>query len=115
MPHMRMWKVPPKYLCRKHLLGEHVEMHMYASAIRLKRSIKGHIEKGQVETHNIKSRHDILAKEMLRRGYKHNSPLNFRTKRREGKINVKENIQALRKRCRECRKRIDSYSRVRRK
>lgn len=82
---------------------------MYASAIRLKRSIKGHIEKGQVETHNIKSRHDELAEEMLRRGYRHNSPLNFRTKRREGKVDAKANLRELSKRCKECRKRISRY------
>jgi len=111
--HMRMWKVPPKYLCRQHLLGEHAEMHMYASAIRLKRSIRGHIEKGQVETHNIKSRHDALAKEMLKRGYKHNSPLNFQTKRREGKVSSKESTRALKKRCRECRARIARLSQKR--
>jgi hypothetical protein len=83
---------------------------MYAGAIRKKRSIKGHIEKSQVETHNIKSRHDALAKEMLRRGYKHNSPLNFRTKRREGKVNPKDSIRDLKKRCAECRARISRFS-----
>jgi hypothetical protein len=82
---------------------------MYAGAIRKKRSIKGHIEKGQVETHNIKPRHDALAKEMLRRGYRHNSPLNFRTKRREGKVNARENVKELRKKCKECRKRISLF------
>lgn len=103
---MRMWKVPPKCLCRNHLLGEHAEMHMYAGAIRKKRSIRGHIEKGQVETHSIKPRHDALAKEMERRGYRHNSPLRFHTKRRAGKVDVQGNLRELARRCRECRKRI---------
>jgi len=25
---MRMWMLNPKALCRKHLMGEHVEIHM---------------------------------------------------------------------------------------
>jgi hypothetical protein len=82
---------------------------MYAGAIIKKRSIKGHIEKGQVETHNIKKRHDELAKEMLKRGYNHNSPLKFQTKRKEGKINSKANLKELSRRCKECRKRISKY------
>ncbi|MBN2121879.1 hypothetical protein JW721_02380 [Candidatus Micrarchaeota archaeon] len=106
---MRMWNVPPKCLCRKHLIAEHCECHMYAGAIRKKRSIRGHIEKGQVETHNIQRRHDELAKEMLRRGYNHNSPLNFQTKRREGKVDSKANLIELSRRCKECRKRIAKH------
>jgi hypothetical protein len=30
---MRMWMVPPKVMCRKHLLGEHVEIHMLAGSL----------------------------------------------------------------------------------
>ena len=30
---MRMWLVNPALLCRQHLLGEHVEMHMFAGHI----------------------------------------------------------------------------------
>lgn len=34
---MRMWVVNPKILCRKHLLGEHVELHMAT----------GHLQRGR--------------------------------------------------------------------
>ena len=30
---MRMWGVDPKQMCRQHLLGEHVELHMQAGAV----------------------------------------------------------------------------------
>ena len=100
---MRNWNVNPKVMCRKHLLGEHVECHMFAGSINKKRSIKGHIEKGQVEIHNIRSRHDKLAKELERRGYNHNSKLiPFKTIK-AGKINAKENYKILAKRCKDCR------------
>jgi hypothetical protein len=100
-----MWKVKCDKLCRQHLLGEHLEMHMFASCIKQKKCLKGYIDKNLVETHNIKKRHDELVKEMLRRGYKHYSPIkNFKTYK-SGKVNIKKNEKELRRRCKECRKR----------
>ena len=97
-----MWNINPKKMCRKHLLGEHVEMHMFVGSLKKKRSIEGHINKGQIEIHNIKKRHDNLVKEMINRGYKHNSPLKFYSKNKKGKVNVKKNLEELKKRCKEC-------------
>ena len=34
---MRMWMIDPKLLCRKHLLGEHGEIHKHLPSLR-----KGH-------------------------------------------------------------------------
>ena len=31
---MRMWMLPPAGMCRKHLLGEHVELHMLLGSLR---------------------------------------------------------------------------------
>lgn len=31
---MRMWLVPPSHMCRKHLLGEHVELHMLLGTLK---------------------------------------------------------------------------------
>jgi len=72
---MRMWNVNHKFLCRQHLLGEHVEMHMFVGCIKMHTNIQGYIDKGLVEVFYIKTRHDNLVKEMLSRGYKHKSPL----------------------------------------
>ena len=30
---MRMWMIDPTMLCTKHLLGEHVELHMFVGTI----------------------------------------------------------------------------------
>ena len=32
---MRMWMVNPRIMCRQHLLGEHVEIHMFHSENKL--------------------------------------------------------------------------------
>jgi hypothetical protein len=104
----RMWIVKPKCLCKNHLLGEHKELHQAVGSILAGKSLKGHIAKGQLEIHNIKSRHKKLAEEMLKRGYKHNSPLkNFKAVK-HGKINKKENYIELSRRCKTCRELINA-------
>lgn len=72
---MRMWMVNPKVMCRQHLLGEHVEIHMFLGAMRKGYSMLGYVENGLLEVKSLKGRHDDLVAEMLRRGYQHNSPL----------------------------------------
>lgn len=72
---MRMWMVNPKILCKKHLTGEHVEMHMFVGSINKGKSITGHAIMNQAEPQALMQRHDALAAEMLARGYKHDSPL----------------------------------------
>ena len=104
---MRMWKVNVKKLCNKHLLGEHVEMHMFAGSIKKGNSIKGYIETGLVEVHNIKKRHDEIAKEMLRRGMNHQSPLKIPKLRKQGKVCKKRSKKDLIKRCKICRKNLN--------
>lgn len=101
-----MWMVNPKILCRQHLLGEHKELHQLVGSLRKGRSIKGHIEKGQVEIHNIKKRHAELVKEMQKRGYKHQSRLKKFKSQKLGKINILKNYLELENRCKECRKLI---------
>ena len=60
----RMWMISPSKMCRQHLLGEHKELHQLIGSLNKGKSVKGHINKGQVEIHNIKSRHKELVKEM---------------------------------------------------
>lgn len=74
---MRMWGVRPAMLCNQHLLGEHVEMHMFIGALRKGSSIEGFIKRGLVEVHRIPERHFHLSQEMLRRGMRHRSPLDL--------------------------------------
>ncbi len=104
---MRMWNVSPALMCRKHLLGEHVEMHMFLGALSLGKKIDGYICTGLVEVHNIKRRHDELAQEMIRRGYHHNSPMaDSPLLVKLGFVDVKRSCEDLQSRCAECRRRI---------
>lgn len=99
---MRLWLLDVKKLCRKHLLGEHVECHMFVGTINKGKSIDGYLKNGLVDTDKIKSRHDELAKEMERRGIKHNSPLEYDDKINKQSINVNKNLIDLMRRCVEC-------------
>ena len=106
---MRQWLVNPKFLCVKHLNGEHLEGHMFLGCIKKGTSLKGYIEKGSVEIQKIQERHDELALEMLSRVYKHSSPLNSENLLwTEGNVDIIENIEELKRRCPECRRRIEN-------
>lgn len=72
---MRMWMTDPRIMCRQHLLGEHVELHMTVGALNLGTSIKGYLASDLLEPQNLKSRHTELVTEMASRGYHHKSPL----------------------------------------
>ena len=72
---MRMWMVDPKIMCRKHLLGEHLELHMFVGTINKGISIQGYLDKNLLEPLGLIGRHALLVEEMTRRGYNHQSPL----------------------------------------
>ena len=104
---MRMWNVLPEYLCRKHLLGEHVEMHMFVGTIKKGVSINGYIKNKLVETDKIVQRHDELVEEMENRGFNHRSPIDdWECDFTVGEVDVEANLKELSKRCPECKKRI---------
>jgi hypothetical protein len=100
---MRMWMVNPRLMCRKHLLGEHVELHMFVAAIRRGLSLQGYLDKKLFEPHNVVRRHDDLVGELERRGYRHRSPLPEFVPVRAGRINRRENLAELARRCAQCR------------
>lgn len=110
---MRMWKVPPNIMCRKHLLGEHVELHMFVGTLRHGMDLKNsrYVSDGLVEIHNIKNRHDELVAEMQHRGYKHKTPIEHGDYNEctAGSIIVKDNIEELRRRCPDCRRRMEDF------
>ena len=103
--------VDPQELCRKHLLGEHNELHKHLPSLRKGYNIKGRFFPiVQIELSNYTTRHDILVKEMLKRGYNHKSPLidvpNFRKiypKWFELKADIEYNLIDLSIRCKSCR------------
>lgn len=72
---MRQWHVDPRILCTKHLLGEHLEHHMFLGVIKKQGKLDGYLEKNLLAPLTLQERHDALADEMNRRGYRHISPL----------------------------------------
>lgn len=77
---MRIWDIQPQYLCRKHLLAEHRELHGLWNILTI------HGSKGGYSLHPetlrwvgkqkaLYLRHEALVKEFTRRGYSHHTPL----------------------------------------
>lgn len=75
---MRIWDIPPEKLCRNHLLGEHRELHAIWSILtKGKTGYANHPEtkrwRGRLKA--LYHRHEELVIELIRRGYRHQSPL----------------------------------------
>ena len=105
---MRIWNINPELLCDQHLIGEHHEAHTFVGCILVNRSLNGYIEKGLVEIHNLQSRHDSLASEMLRRGFNHYSPLAQFNPVKQGSIDTAKSLSDLTSRCEDCKRRIQN-------
>ena len=106
---MRMWMLPPEGMCRKHLLGEHVELHMLLGSMRRGKNIDGFLSGGLVDPQLIFARHEELVTEMARRGFKHSSPIDgcecaSLSARYTGRasINIAANAAELQRRCPDC-------------
>ncbi len=115
---MRMWLCDPRILCQKHLCGEHLEMHMFLGHFKRKRNINGFLKNNLLELNKLFERHDELAKEMLNRGYKHESVMQindainginmYEDKLKEIKVNKENALKELISRCPECKKRLEN-------
>lgn len=111
---MRMWKVPAKLLCRKHLLGEHVEHHMFIGTHKKNVSLMGYITRGLIDTDYLSQRHAELVEEITARGYNHRSPIDEevaadiakRYHNHPSLLDVDINIKELIRRCPDCAARI---------
>lgn len=103
-----MWMALPRKMCDQHLLGEHVELHMFVGTLQRKRKINGFISNDLLEPLKIKERHSALAEEMKTRGFDHKSPLpkfniNYLPKEQQRhKINKANSRKILLKRCKNC-------------
>jgi hypothetical protein len=83
---MRVWDIPPKQLCRQHLLGEHRELHGLWNILTKHKGKGGYSNHPETKrwvgkTAALYARHEALVKEMARRGYEHHSPLDKRLAR----------------------------------
>jgi len=99
---MKMLGVNPIYLCDKHLLAEHAEIHVFARTIRQKISVKQYTDSGCLDTTKIKSRHDDLAKELERRKIPHRTPLTYVDEIMQGSVNSAKNTAELMETCDDC-------------
>lgn len=80
---MRVWDIHPKHLCRKHLLGEHRELHGLWNILTKHKGKGGYSHHPETKrwvgkTAALYKRHEALVKEMTARGYDHRSPLDKR-------------------------------------
>jgi Skp family chaperone for outer membrane proteins len=75
---MRIWDIAPSFLCRKHLLAEHGELHaLWSIILNNRKGFSKHPEtlrwRGKLKA--LYNRHEELVKEMEKRGYQHSSAL----------------------------------------
>lgn len=116
---MRMWMINPKILCKKHLLGEHGELHKHRWTFEKKHKKDKYIENNCIEPKSMKERHDELANELKRRRYNHNSPfkmpdINYLPKKyRDYSVDRQAALEDLLARCSECKKRYEKERRKR--
>ena len=106
---LRLWMVNPEIMCNQHLLGEHVEIHMFVGSILKKKSLDGYIKNNLLEPKSLISRHGELVAEMLNRNMNHKSELpNFdldylSDNIKNHKIDSKKSLADLVNRCPTCR------------
>lgn len=102
--------VDPRRMCRQHLLGEHVECHMFAGSMRKGLRLDGYVRNNLFEPSSLKARHDALVREMEQRGYRHRSPFPSVPVKpyaclMEARVDRESSADDLFSRCRECRAR----------
>lgn len=110
---MRMWMTPAAQMCRQHLLGEHVEIHMFIGAMVKGVSMAGYCNSNMMEPGALVTRHRELVIEMERRGYTHRSPVSehqvkylledLPDEQLFAKVNALWAMRELHRRCPECR------------
>lgn len=71
----RMWMIDPATLCRRHLIAEHHETHVFAGKLAKGTKVTGYLDANLLEPAALEDRHDALVAEMIARGYNHGSPL----------------------------------------
>jgi hypothetical protein len=114
-----MWMVNPKFMCVKHLNGEHLEIHMFLGTIKKGKSIKGYIEKNLCQPRSFKRRHDDIVNEMIARDYKgHKTPLEYidcqfvcdlPIEYQYWEVNSIKSLRDLLSRCPDCLKRYEQH------
>jgi len=96
----------PRIMCKKHILGEHGEIHKHRHNFVKKHSIKGRIFPiVQIEPASMKKRHDELAKYLNHKSeYEMPDISHLPHNQREAKVDKNISISDLSERCEVCRK-----------
>lgn len=108
---MRIWDIPTSRLCRKHLLGEHRELHaMWAILTQDKKGYRKHPEtiRWEGKLAALYNRHEEQVKEMIKRKYTHRSPLDKKLavgkRKQDALVNtIEEQIEILKGKGCDCR------------
>lgn len=77
---MRVWDIPPQFLCRPHLLGEHRELHAIWKILTVNNGQGGYAKHPETLRWRYRLKalyiyHDKIIREMKNRGYHHYSQL----------------------------------------
>lgn len=70
----RLWMVPTVTLCRKHLVAEHHECHVFLGKLTKRQKLDGFIAGNLFALADLHARHENLVAEMQARGYRHLTP-----------------------------------------
>jgi len=108
---MRQWHIPTHLMCREHLLGEHLEHHMFVTHINMGKKLGRFLTNKLIQVSTLKSRHAELVQEMKNRGYNHNDSTdtifdNINYDGPDGEIDEVENCVELWNRCYACQTRM---------
>jgi hypothetical protein len=111
--------LPPKWLCRVHLLREHRDLHQY----RHKFAHQYRIERvrGKIEPAAMRTRHEQLVAEIEARGYQHSTPYRqpgiayLPDEDRYQQVDRGKAAAELRALCDECRKRMQRVKQAQRR
>lgn len=81
---MRVWDINPKYLCQKHLVAEHRELHGLWNILTKHKGKGGYSHHPETlrwvgKQKALYLRHEALVLEFSKRGYKHHTPLDKRS------------------------------------
>ncbi len=90
---MRIWDIDPRYLCHKHLVAEHRELHGLWNILTKHESKGGYSRHPETlrwvgKTKALYLRHEKLVAEFERRGYRHQTPLDKRLAKGASKQNI---------------------------
>jgi hypothetical protein len=104
-----MWMIDPRFMCDRHLLGEHYECHMFAGCIKKNKTLTGYIANNLFDPASLTLRHNQLVNEMKNRKFLHRSPID-EYNGISSPINSCGSLQVLLKRCKVCNDKYTSIS-----